>query len=54
MNPNYGNWQKAFWRILSDPTIEVVATLAVMLVATWFVLDNDVAHQGTFVLFGRR
>lgn len=54
MDTNLGNWQKAFWKIISDPTIEVMATLAVVLVATWFLLQNDTVGQGNLVLFGRR
>ena len=55
MDTNIGNWQKAFWKIVSDPTVEVVATLVVVMVATWFVLQNEAAvGQESLVLFGRR
>ena len=48
-----GHWQKAIWRILSDPTMEVVATIVVVLVATWFMVENGGLHAGAFVGFGR-
>jgi hypothetical protein len=48
-----GNWQKAFWRILSNPTIEVIATIVLVLVLAWFVIQFGGLHAGGFVLFGR-
>lgn len=52
MDTNFGTWRKALWKILSDPTIEVIVTLVIVMVATWFVLQNDAAHRGAFFLLG--
>lgn len=54
LDTNFGNWQKALWRLLSDPTLPVVATLVVVMLATWFVLQDDAPHRGAFFLFGHR
>lgn len=48
-----GQWQKTIWRILSDPTMEVVATIAVVLVVAWFMIQSGGLHPGAFVGFGR-
>ena len=48
------NIQKTIWKLLSNPTLEVAATLVVVMVAaTWLVMQSDVG-QGAFILFGRR
>lgn len=52
MNTNGGLWQKAIGRFLGDPTLGVVATLAVVVVAACFLVQNG-THPGAFVLFGR-
>ena len=49
----YGNWQNTIWKILSDPTFEVAATILVMLVATWAMVESGGLHPGAFVGFGR-
>lgn len=37
-----GHWQKALWKILTNPTVEVVAAIVVVLVAAWIVVDAEV------------
>jgi hypothetical protein len=46
-------WQKTIRKYLSDPTFEVVATLVVVMVAAWFVVQPGGLHPGAFALFGR-
>jgi hypothetical protein len=35
-------WQKALWKLLTQPTFEVVAAIVVMLLATWIVVSTEV------------
>jgi len=49
----YANWQNTIWKILSDPTFAVAATILVMLVATWVVVEPGGLHPAAFPLFGR-
>lgn len=45
MKFNY-NWQEALWKIVTNPLIEVIAAVVVMLVAAWFVVDTAVVQKG--------
>ena len=55
MRPTDGNWQRTIWKILTNPAIELVATIAVVMVATWFLIQNDVVQQGVHLpLFGHK
>ena len=40
-------WQKALWRLLTNPTFEVVAAIVVMIVAACVVVDTqmDLRHD---------
>ena len=38
-------WQKALWKILTNPTLDVVAAIALVLVATWFVVQTEVMQH---------
>ena len=40
-------WQKALWKFVTNPTVEVLAAIAVVLVAAWVVVqaDVDLRHQ---------
>ena len=49
----YANWQATIWKILCDPTTMVAATILVMLVATWVVVEPGGLHPAAFPLFGR-
>ena len=40
------DWQKALWKILSNPAIEVVAAIVVVVFATWIVVLTDVEQRG--------
>ena len=56
MQLRFGNdWQGTLWKIVTNPTIEVVAAIVVMLIAAWVVIDTDAIHKGAPqfpVLFG--
>jgi hypothetical protein len=42
-----GSWQKALWKFVKNPTVEVVAAIAVVLVSAWVVVqaEVDLKHQ---------
>lgn len=44
MKTTHDNWQKTLWRILTNPAIELVATLAVVVVATWYLVQEESAR----------
>jgi hypothetical protein len=39
-------WQKTLWKIVSNPTIEVVAAIVVVLFSAWFVVETEVDLRG--------
>ena len=41
------NWQKALWRILRNPALEVVAAIVVMLIAAWVVVQSETEQRST-------
>jgi hypothetical protein len=41
-----GNWQGTLWKIVTNPAIEVIAAIVVVLVAAWFVIDTDSLQKG--------
>jgi hypothetical protein len=53
-----GDWQKTLWKIVTNPTVEVVAAIAVVLVAAWVVVEAEVdlkQHRAPFpVPFGQK
>jgi hypothetical protein len=56
MTDIHGNWQKIIWKLVTNPAIELVATIAIVMVATWFVVDTQtrMPEKGVPVVFGRR
>jgi hypothetical protein len=50
------DWQKLFWKIVSNPAIEVIATIAVVLLSAWIAVQTETGeHQQVFpVPFGRK
>lgn len=38
---NRDEWRKSLWKILTNPTFEVVAVLVVVLMAAWVVLQEE-------------
>ena len=51
-------WQKSLWKFLSNPTLEVVAVIVVVLIAAWFVVTTEVElrpqHNQVPVQFGHK
>jgi hypothetical protein len=46
MQPTIGtDWQKALWKIIRNPTIEVVAAIVVVLLATWLIVQGEAADN---------
>jgi hypothetical protein len=46
MQPIIGtNWQKALWKIIRNPTIEVVATIVLVLLATWLIVQGEADNR---------
>jgi hypothetical protein len=39
------NWQKALWKIIRNPAIEVVAAIVVVLFATWLVVLSEAENR---------
>jgi hypothetical protein len=39
-------WRKTLWKIVSNPTVEVVAVLLVVALAAWEVLQMEGMHRG--------
>ena len=49
---SHHHWQK-LWKLLTNPAIDVVVTILVVMVATWYLIDtNGSVHP--LPLFGRR
>jgi hypothetical protein len=49
-------WQKALWKIVSNPAIEVLAAIVVVLFAAWIVVESEVEHNNRYlpVPFGHK
>jgi ABC-type nickel/cobalt efflux system permease component RcnA len=41
------DWQKALWRILKNPALEVVAAILVVMLAAWVVVETEVERRTT-------
>ena len=54
-NPGY-DWQKTLWKIVSNPAMEVLAAIAVVLFATWIVIQTEVEQKAQIfpVPFGQK
>ena len=50
--------QKVLWRILTNPTFEVVAAILVVALATWVVVETQMelrdTRNGLPILFGQK
>ena len=49
-------WQKSLWKIVTNPAIEVVAAIVVVLFAAWIVVESEVEHNNRYlpVPFGHK
>ena len=46
MQPIIGtNWQKALWKIIRNPAIEVVAAIVVVMFATWLIVESEAENR---------
>ena len=52
MNWNHGNWHRTLWKLLSNPAIELVVTIALVMVATWYLIQAG--PYDALPVFGRR
>jgi hypothetical protein len=43
---NRHNWQVSVWKILRNPTVEVVAAIVVVLLAAWLLVNSEVEARG--------
>lgn len=51
MDLHHGNWQR-FWKILSNPALEVIVTIVVVMIATWYLIESG--SPDILPPFGRR
>lgn len=48
-------WQKTLWKIVSNPAIEVIAAIVVVLFAAWIVIATDTEQRSSHVpVFGHQ
>jgi ABC-type nickel/cobalt efflux system permease component RcnA len=38
-------WQKTLWKILTNPALEVVAAIVIVLFAAWIVIETETEHR---------
>jgi len=43
---NFEEWRKTLWKIVSNPTVDVVALLVVVAIAAWVVVQTEGLHRG--------
>lgn len=43
------DWQKALWKIVSNPAIEVVAAIVIVLLSVWIVVQTDTEQRSSHV-----
>jgi hypothetical protein len=52
------HWQRTIWKIVTNPTLDVIAAIAVVLFAAWFVVETEMQHQHRSsalpILFGHK
>lgn len=39
------HWYKALWKIVTNPTVEVLAAMVVVILATWVVVQSEVDQR---------
>ena len=52
---NLDNYRLKLWRILTNPTFEVVAVIVMVVLAAWVIVDSEALVRGPHapVLFGK-
>lgn len=55
MQARSGNWHK-IRKFLTNPTVEVIVVMAIVLVSAWVVIDTESSHRKSAfpVLFGHK
>jgi hypothetical protein len=43
------DWQKTLWKIVSNPAIEVIAAIVLVLFAAWIVIATDTEQRSSHV-----
>jgi hypothetical protein len=38
------DWQKAIWKIVTNPAVEVLAAIVAVLLAAWVVVATEIEH----------
>ena len=47
------HYRQRLWKLLTNPAIEVIATILVVMVATWYLIETN-GSVDTLPPFGRR
>lgn len=45
-----GTWPRTLWKLVTNPTVDVVAMIALVLIAAWVVVLTDVEVRKAFPL----
>lgn len=46
MQPLFGlDWQKTLWKIISNPALEVVAAIVLVLFAAWILVQSEAENR---------
>jgi hypothetical protein len=49
------HWYKRLWKILSNPTLDVIVAMVVVIFAAWVVIESETQQKHPYpVLFGNR
>lgn len=49
------HWYKKLWKILSNPTLDVIVAMVVVILAAWIVIESETQQKHPYpVLFGNR
>ena len=54
MQQDFRHWHRTLWKLLTNPAIEIVVTVALVMVATWYLIQAEPIDPTAFPLFGRR
>ena len=54
MHGNHEGWQDTLWKLLTNPGVELVATIAVVMVATWYLIEAGPMDPSGVPVFARR
>ena len=55
MKATLEHWQRSVWKAVSVPGAEVMLTLALVMLATWFLVQDDaLLHGAAFPVFAQR